>query len=263
MSLATAHRHWKDFRSNPELKKHFQEIASAIRNQTLDIGRPHYAVPLALGVWQAICCGYGELAAVEMGVAGGNGLLALCQAAAFFRDTMGMDIRVYGFDNAAGLPPVADYRDHPELWHEGQFVLREPDALRKKLPPFAELIIGDIAETVGAFEQVLHQRKLAFVAIDVDLYSSTVACFGMLDWAPECYLPVVPFYFDDMEENLVFNDWCGEELAIREFNDAHPNRKFQRHPRFRVRQFFGLHVLDHNIRGGKEKPVFPLQIGVI
>jgi hypothetical protein len=263
MSFSATKRHWQDFKSGVELRKHFQDISDAIRSRTLDIGRPQYATSLAVGVWEAICCGYGEIAAVEMGVAGGNGLLSLCQASTFFRDTMGIDIQVYGFDNAAGLPAPVDYRDHPELWHEGQFVLRDPAALREKLPSFAELIIGDIAETVVAFEETLRRRKLAFVAIDVDFYSSAKACFGMLEWAPECYLPVVPFYFDDMEESFVFNNWCGEELAINEFNDAHRWRKFQRYTRFRIRHFFGLHVLDHKIRSGAEKPRHPVHISPI
>ncbi|MEJ0045407.1 MAG: hypothetical protein WDN04_04120 [Rhodospirillales bacterium] len=82
----------------------------------------------------------------------------------------------------------------------------------------------------------------------------------MLDWSPECYLPTVPFYFDDTEDFVTYNDWCGEELAIREFNDTHTWRKFQRHPSFGIRHYFGLHVLDHRMRSGAEQPVFPLRI---
>jgi hypothetical protein len=263
LSYTVTRRHWKDFNSHLELRKHFVALSRAVRSEALDIGRAHYALSLAVGVWEAISCGCNEIAAVEMGVAGGVGLLSLCQAAAFYNDTMGMDIRVYGFDNATGLPVVDGHRDHPELWNEGEFSMQNPGRLLRKLPPFAELILGDIADTVAGFEATLRQRKLAFVSIDVDLYSSTKACFSMLEWAPECYLPVVPFYFDDMEEYLTYNDWCGEELAIREFNEAHPMRKFQRHPRFNIRHFFGLHVLDHKIRTGEEKPVFPLRIGGI
>ena len=138
--------------------------------------------------------------------------------------------------------------------------MQSPDELRERLPPFAELIIGDIADTVAGFEATLRQRRLAFVAIDVDLYSSTKSCLSMLEWAPECYLATVPFYFDDMEDFMTYNDWCGEELAIREFNETHPMRKFQRHPSFGIRHYFGLHVLDHKLRSGVEKPVFPLRI---
>jgi hypothetical protein len=260
MPFKVTERNWQDFKSYKELSQHMRLVGRALRNGELDIGRQHYARSLALGVWQAISCGYGQLAAVEMGVARGKGLLELCQAAAFFRDTMGIDIRVYGFDNGTGLPAVEGYRDHPEIWQSGEFHLQDPDQLRTQLPSFAELIIGDIADTVGGFEATLHERKLAFVAIDVDFYSSTNSCFGMLNWAPECYLPTVPFYFDDIEDFMTYNDWCGEELAIREFNDAHQWRKFQRHPSFGIRHYFGFHVLDHKMRSGAETPVFPLRI---
>ena len=263
MSFTATRRHWQDFESHLDARNYFLEITRAVRAKALDIGRPHYAMSLAIGVWEAVCCGYGELAAVEMGVASGMGLLSLCKAASFFRELMGIDIRVYGFDNATGLPTVDGYRDHPELWEQGDFLLPDPERLRKKLPPFCELIIGDIADTVASFETTLHQRKLAFASIDVDLYSSTLACFRMLDWAPECYLPVVPFYFDDTEDFFPYNEWCGEELAIREFNEAHAMRKFQRHPRYRIQHFFGLHVLDHKMRTGEEKPRFPLRISGI
>ncbi len=261
LGLADTKRHWQDFPNHLELRKFFLQFGRQVRGGHLDLGREHYTLTLALGVWQAISCGHNKLAAVEMGVAGGNGLLALCQAAAFFRDVMDMDIRVYGFDNATGLPPIQGYRDHPELWHQGEFLMHSEARLREKLPAFAELIIGDVADTIPAFQSALRDRPLGFVSIDVDLYSSTNACFKMLEWAPECYLPAVPFYFDDMEEYITYNDWCGEELSIREFNDAHELRKFQRHPKLNIRHLFCMHVLDHPIRTGARAPVFPLRIG--
>jgi hypothetical protein len=261
LGLADTKRHWQDFPNHLELRKFFMQFGRQVRGGHLDVGREHYALTLAVGVWQAISCGHNKLAAVEMGVAGGAGLLSLCQAAAFFRDVMDMDIRVYGFDNATGLPKLHGYKDHPELWQQGEFLMHSEARLREKLPDFAELIIGDVADTIPAFHARLQERPLGFVSIDVDLYTSTVACFAMMDWEPACYLPAVPCYFDDMEEYVTYNDWCGEELAIREFNEAHPMRKFQRHPKFNIRHFFCLHVLDHRVRSGEETPVFPLRIG--
>ena len=58
-----------------------------------------------MGVIETICCGGNKLTAVEMGVATGKGLLSLCKAAAFFRDRMGMDIRVVGLETPPGCPP--------------------------------------------------------------------------------------------------------------------------------------------------------------
>jgi hypothetical protein len=260
MSFEPVRHRWDKFKTNTDLRNHFLPIGHAIRTGKLKLGRPHYALPLTLGVYEAVCCGYGQIAAVEMGVAGGDGLLALCEAAAFFRDTMDIDVRVYGFDNATGLPALQGHRDHPELWEKGQFLLPDAAALRQRLPDFAELHIGDIADTIDAFHATLANRPLAFCAIDVDLYSSTKSCFRMLEWEPTCYLPATPFYFDDTESFIVYNDWCGEELAMREYNEAHEKRKFQKNPAFDIRRFSVLHVLDHPVRTGAQSPIFPLRI---
>jgi hypothetical protein len=241
----------------------FAELHRQLRRGELTLGRYNYSAALALGVQVAINSGVESIAAVEMGVAGGDGLLALCSAASHFREALGFDVRVYGFDNATGLPPLVGHRDHPELWRQGEFLMRDEASLRAKLPDFAELFIGDVAETIDAFRAVLVRHPLGFVAIDVDLYSSTTSCFRMLEWEAECYLPAVPFYFDDMVDYITYNDWCGEQLAVAEFNAAHELRKFQRQPDSNISNLSILNVLDHPLRTGARRPRFPLRIGTV
>ncbi len=245
------------------LRKAVSELAKAIRHRTLDLGKVSYSVPILMGAMEAVCCGHNRLTAVEMGVASGGGLLSLCKAAAYFRKEFGVDIRVIGFDNATGLPPPLDFRDHPELWGRGEFLMPDVDALRAQLPDFASLIIGDIADTVDSVRDKLVSHPLGFMSVDVDFYTSTISCLRMLEYQPECYLPAVPMYFDDLEAFITNSDWSGEPLAIAEFNAAHPSRKLQRHHESKTARFFTLQVLDHPLRLGLQQPRFPLRVPVL
>lgn len=243
---------WRKFEDGRVAHEVFAALAQKIRSGELDLGRQHYALSLAVGVLTAIFCGYDRISAIEFGVGAGEGLLELCKAAQYFRDNFRFDIEIYGFDNATGLPPPADYRDHPELWRAGQFCLGDRAQLREKLPPFAHLVIGDVRETTGIMADSFAGR-LGFVSIDLDYYSSTQAALNVLKHRPEAYLPVVPMYFDDiMHRNLTQSRWCGEELAIEEFNDENKLRKIEAKAAFRIQKFHVCHVLDHPIRSGAE-----------
>jgi len=245
---------WDHFRTGAEARLFVADIAKRIRSGQLDLGRKHYALCLSMGVLSAIICGFEKITAVEFGVAGGAGLLDLCKAAAFFRSELGMDIAVYGFDNATGLPPPADYRDLPELWQKGEFLLQDPAILRAKLPHFAQLVIGDIAETRAKFRDILGgDRVLGFVAVDVDFYTSAKPCLDILRLPAACYLPAVPMFFDDiLPIHLTYNSWVGESLAIEEFNLENEFRKIEANRNFDImvgrRCFHACHVLDSPFR---------------
>lgn len=117
-------------------------------------------------------------------------------------------------------------------------------------------MIGDCRQTAAAFLQT-SSLVIGFISVDVDYFSSASACLSVMGGAPAQYLPAVPVYFDD-----IFlphhNPWCGELLALREFNHAHALRKLAPSTALRERRFlktaswipqmYTLHVLDHPVR---------------
>ncbi|MGH7907922.1 MAG: hypothetical protein ACREP6_14960 [Candidatus Binataceae bacterium] len=166
-----------------------------------------------------------------------------------------MRIDVYGFDTGAGMPLPTDYRDHPELFQAGDFPM-DRQALLSALPPNAKLILGELKTTLPPFMSGLSvHAPLGFVAVDIDYYSSAKVALNMLaDPEPLKYLPLPIIYFDDvyMESQ---NSWCGELLAIREFNDCQAMRKIEQDRFLRTRRIFKharwidqiylLHLFDH------------------
>lgn len=223
------------------------------------IDRPHYAFGLWLAAIQAARLGIPKLQVYEFGVAYGAGLLNLCKIAELITESTDIMFDIYGFDSDVGMPKLQDFRDHPEIWHQGQF-LSDHEAIRAQLPANGTLITGNIASTLPEFmkENVGSNTPVGFVSIDVDLYSSTKQCFPIFSHPdPRTYLPVTIVYMDDINDQLTCNQFTGEELAIAEFNDGNSLRKLQE---MRVRQnhpprgwhdhIYGLHNLDHPARTG-------------
>lgn len=239
---------------------HISEIATHIRSGALRFDRKHYALSLAHGILQAQQCGYNKLTAIEFGVGEGGGFRSLVHCAGYFRDQFGIEIEVYGFDNATGLPAPQGYKDHPELWAQGAFRLPNVDQLRSELPPWAHLVIGDIADTVPEFTKTFEQNdsKIGFISVDVDFYTSTAATLKVLDMPPLNYVPAVPMYFDDIKWHITFSKYAGQELAIEEFNRDHELRKLESKENFMIENFHVCHIFDHPIRTGEVKPIWPL-----
>ncbi|RMF72466.1 MAG: hypothetical protein D6744_16795 [Planctomycetota bacterium] len=219
--------------------------------------RRHYTWGVIQAAFVAAELKLPRITVVEFGVAGGNGLIALDmlpeRLAAFFPTR----IDVVGFDAGAGLPPPQDHRDHPNLWSAGDYRM-DADALRKRLS-HARLILGDVSETVPAF-LASRPAPVGFVAFDLDYYSSTAYALRLLAADASLLLPRVYCYFDDIL-GFTFNDYGGERLAIREFNQQHADRKISpiyglRHQvdeRFRddawLDQMHLAHVFDHPLYG--------------
>ncbi len=109
--------------------------------------------------------GHKRVAAVEFGVAGGNGLLAMERHAEAVRAETGVEVAVYGFDTGKGMPPPLDYRDMPYMWQPGYFAM-DVEKLRARLAA-AELILGDVAETLAYFVAREGAPPVGFVAIKV------------------------------------------------------------------------------------------------
>jgi hypothetical protein len=259
---AAGRRRPEDFKDLRDLRRHFAKVADGIRSGQINVIRSHYALSLMHGVMQAICCGYPRITAIELGVANGDGLIALRLAAEFLQLYSGIEIDVFGFDTATGLPPPADYRDHPELWTSGEFAMPDPNAIRSKMADPSKLILGDVRDTIPSFHDRLN-GPIGFVAIDLDFYTSTRDALGLFTYPPHHYLPAVPLFVDDTENLITFNEWCGVQLAIREFTEGQPLRKIVKTP-FNIPAEHGsfqvLHVLDHPIRNGTERPRFPLHL---
>jgi hypothetical protein len=70
----------------------------------------------------------------------------------------------------------------------------------------------------------------------LDYYSSTVAALKILDADPKYYLPRVACYFDDLAGGMMdaYSEFSGELLAIREFNESHPDVKISTVPGLRL-----------------------------
>jgi hypothetical protein len=219
------------------------------------INRPHYAWGVLDAADSAAKAGLPGVLALEFGVAAGAGLLNMAGIAERVSKVTGVDVRVVGFDTGRGMPPPVDYRDHPDDYFTGDFEM-DVDRLRAALPGRASLVIGDIADTVRAFVAAVDPRcPIGFVALDVDYWSSTVAALTIFEHSePQRYLPRTPLYLDDITF-ANHNRWCGELLAVEEFNERNEWRKIERyrflaHERlFRrsmwIDQIYNLHVLDH------------------
>jgi hypothetical protein len=172
----------------------------------------------------------------------------------------GIGFDIVGFDTGEGLPQLHGYKDHPELWVQGDFAMANRDELIASLRGKARIEFGDIADTIGPFTTALGtDAPLGFISIDVDIYTGTVAALRCLEREPECYLPVVGVYLDDCTGYFA-NEWCGELAAVQEFNAAHELRKIGIDRSFVTRpkpapwhsQMYSLHVLDHAMR---QKPM--------
>jgi hypothetical protein len=187
---------------------------------------PQYAYGLLLAAVQAHNLGLSEITAIELGVAGGNGLIEMQRLAAVIGGQTRVRIQVVGFDLGVGMPEPADYRDLPYIWQRGFFEMDEP-ALRARLTT-AELVIGDVTETIPRFV-ASPPPPIGFISFDLDYYTSTVAAMTMLLAAPaKLYLPRTICYFDDTvgpHEELHCR-FAGELLAIDEFNARSRTRKF-------------------------------------
>jgi hypothetical protein len=201
--------------------------------------------------------GIPEVTLVEFGVAAGAGLLNMCAIAERATRETGVAFRIVGFDTGKGMPRPESYRDHPELYQEGDFPMDEA-ALRHALPGNARLVLGELKDTVPEFlRSVPREAPIGLVVVDVDYYSSTRDALAVFEGAPEQYLPRTQVYLDDVE-NPSHNSWCGERRAVLEFNETHELRKIEQHAFLRgyrifrnarwIDHMFTLHVLDHPTR---------------
>jgi hypothetical protein len=187
--------------------------------------RPQFAYSIYNAALQAKALGYDGLSAIEFGVAGGAGLVAMEAIAAEIAAGTGVAIDVYGFDTGEGQPAAQDYRDVPFVWTSGQFRM-DQEKLRERLQ-HARLVIGDVARSVESFIEREKPRRIGFMSFDMDYYSSTIGAFRLLRHSHSHFLPRAFCYFDDIvgDDNELHCAYTGELLAIDEFNAAEPMMK--------------------------------------
>jgi hypothetical protein len=225
--------------------------------------RPQYLWGTLLAVRIARALRLPRVAVLELGVAGGNGLIALEQAAAAAAQLSGVEVDVYGFDAGSGMPESADHRDAPWLIEPGWFAMDE-EALRARLTR-AQLVLGPVGETVAEFAHAEH-APIGFIAFDLDYYSATMEAFALLEGATERLLPRVSAYFDDVF-GYGWTDFTGERAAIADFNSAHERRKIGKIHGMRYslppaqqplawhEQMYLIHLFDHPGYATSEGPL--------
>lgn len=225
--------------------------------------RPNTAYGILKAADNAKAIGIKTVSIVEFGVAAGAGLMNMAKVAERVTKETGVNFKIYGFDTGKGMPVARDYRDHPDLYHEGDFEMNF-DKLAKILPSNTKLMLGEIGDSCTKFiENLPASEPIGYIALDVDYYYSSVDALKILKGAPEKYLPLTVMYLDDIwcERH---NSACGERLAVNEFNRDHPMRLIEYHPflettrifrRARwLRQMYYLHVMDHPDRTTIRKP---------
>jgi hypothetical protein len=221
------------------------------------VSRPNYAYGLLRAADLAAYFGHRAVTVCEFGVASGAGLVNMIELAAVIERETGVRLRVVGFDTGAGLPDVQGPKDHPEIWSGGDFRMEAKDALVARIAGRAELVFGDIGDTVDGFVATLApDAPLGFVSIDVDIYSGSKSALRSLRGRAGSYLPAISMYFDDVSFFFA-NDWCGELASIHEFNAEQPSRKIgldRSLPGARPilapwhRGMYVCHLLDHEAR---------------
>lgn len=222
------------------------------------IDRANYTYGMLRAADCAAYFGTGSVTAIEFGVASGAGLLNLVDLAEMIERETGVKFRIVGFDTGAGLPTVEGFKDHPEIWSAGDFVMEDRAGLLKKLDGRAEVIWGDIAETVEPFiEGVSANAPIGFISVDVDIYSGAKSALKCLNGSSDKYTPAVSMYFDDVSFFFA-NRWAGELAAIEEFNDENHRRKIDSDrslpghrpskPAAWYQSMYVCHILDHEAR---------------
>jgi hypothetical protein len=180
------------------------------------VDRPWYGWCLYSAALEAKLLGYKAVTAIEMGVASGEGLVCLCGHRDEIQKELGIDIILQGFDTGVGLPKSADPRDLLYCWPPGSFEM-DQDLLKARLEGRAEVVIGDVANTVERWH-CTPERPIGAVLFDLDYYSSTCAALKIL--RSSHVLPRVWCYMDDIcgyPENA-YSDSTGVRQAIKEFN---------------------------------------------
>lgn len=207
----------------------------------------HFAYGMFRAAQLAQKLGIKKISCIEMGFWQGNGLREMEKLAGQVEEATGVELELYGFDTGTGMPPSNDYRDMLFNWDTNEFAV-DLDTVRRSLKR-TKLIIGDVKNTAGAFSG---HAPIGFISFDLDYYSSTMNAFKIFN-AP--HLPRIFCYFDDvMGDMQLYNEFMGQLLAIKDFNERSKDMKLAKINGFPFvrflrspwpEQFYVLHDLTH------------------
>lgn len=215
---------------------------------------PGYAYCMYSAAIQAKSLGITKISAIEFGVAGGAGLIAMEKYSHKIKSELGVDISIFGFDTGSGMPKPKDYRDQGYFWYETEFRM-DYESLKKSLTN-TSLLIGNVSETVAQFIQNYEVPPIGFIAFDLDYFSSTKSSFEIFKNEHHLFLPRVEAYMDDIcsTELLYASTETGVLAAINEFNSKNTEIKILRKegvscfryiPEYWNNKIFALHRFSH------------------
>ena len=224
-----------------------------VRSQATE--RPNYAYCMMVAADLAKRLGLTKISAIEIGVAGGNGLAFMVEFAERVRKHTGVEIECIGFDTGAGMPPPENEKDLP-YWFAAEQYRMDVDALKRRLPT-AKLVLGNVRDTKEDFFDKHDPAPIGAIFNDTDYWSSTRDSLAMFEAAkdhPERFLPRIPMYYDDVIGSPIemYGPYNGQLAAINEFNDEHEDMKVHlnqnllahSHVRYRY-QIYYAHLFSH------------------
>ena len=177
--------------------------------------KPHYESILYEACLEAKKLGINQVSVIELGVAGGAGIVSLEKYKKKIEKVLDINIKIYGFDMGSGLPKIEADEDLPFLWRKGLYNI-DKAALEKKIN--SKIFYGDVKNTVDDFVKI-NKNNICCIFFDLDLYTSTINFLNQIPKIKDQLLPRVLCYFDDVYvfENYI-NQFNGVFKAIDEFN---------------------------------------------
>lgn len=229
--------------------------------------RPAHAYCIWHAAMLAQRLGYQEISVAEFGVAGGVTLLIAARYAKAIERATGIRIRVYGFDTGEGLPALEGVRDLPYWFRPKQYSMNS-ERLRAKVAN-AELIIGNVRDTVTKFFRTAKRPPIAAIFNDLDLFSSTRNALQIFNADNTNFLPRIFMYVDDVCGSPIemYGPFNGELAAHEIFDREHGNIKIHlnqnllplSHLHWRY-QIYYVHLFDHPkysvyVGGGEQRTI--------
>ena len=177
--------------------------------------KPHYESILYEACLEAKKLKINQVSVIELGVAGGNGIVSLEKYKRKIEKVLDISINIYGFDTGSGLPESVKDEDLPFFWKSNMYKI-DRDALEKRIN--SKIFYGDVKNTVDDFIKI-NKNNICCIFFDLDLYTSTINFLNQIPKIKDHLLPRVLCYFDDVYvfENYI-NQFNGVFKAIDEFN---------------------------------------------